>query len=114
VAEAGPKSFWGSLFGKGKNVVGYIIGKLSNDGKSGEIISLAVDAGWRKMGIGKRLAQSLINHFQKKGAREVLVHVRTNNTAGIGFHKNLGFEVVETLREYYRNGDDAYLMRKEI
>lgn len=120
--EPWPKSYFEKLYQKysegfivaenEKEVVGYIIGEPKND--TGEIISLAIAPNWRQKGIGKSLTNFLINHFEKEEVKEVLARVRTKNEAGISFHKKLGFEVVKTIKKYYSNGDDAYLMRKEI
>jgi ribosomal-protein-alanine N-acetyltransferase len=93
-------------------VVGYTIGQLKND--SAEIISLAVAPNWRKKGIGKALTEFLINHFRGKKIKEIFLHVRTKNEVATSFYQNLGFEVSKTIKNYYRNGDDAYLMKKKI
>jgi ribosomal-protein-alanine N-acetyltransferase len=93
-------------------VVGYTIGQLKND--SAEIISLAVAPNWRKKGIGKALTEFLINHFRGKKIKEIFLHVRTKNEVATSFYQNLGFEVSKTIKNYYRNGDDAHFMKKEL
>jgi ribosomal-protein-alanine N-acetyltransferase len=98
-------------------VVGYTIGKLKNRVPAkpvAEIISLAVRPDFRQKGIGKELTNFLISHFKKRGVKEIFLEVRTENKTAISFYKNLGFTVLKTLKNYYRNGDDAYLMEKEI
>jgi ribosomal-protein-alanine N-acetyltransferase len=91
------------------NVVGYTIGN-----NSGEIITIAVDPDYRKQGIGKSLADFLIKNYKKRGIQELSIHVRTNNQAGVSFWQNLGFKVEKTIKNYYSNGDDALLLKKEI
>lgn len=93
-------------------VMGYTIGSPKNE--SAEIISLAVDPAWRKRGIGKELTNFLIAQLKKRGIKEIFLHVRTKNKVGIVFYQNLNFKILETIKNYYRNGEDAYLMRKEI
>lgn len=91
---------------------GYTIGRPKNGGA--EIISLAVDSKWRRKGIGTKLTNFLIGHFKGRGLKEVFLHVRTKNKAGISFYQKLGFKILKTIKNYYRNGNDAYLMRKEM
>jgi len=93
-------------------VVGSIVGAtLENQG----IIKLiAVEQNYRGKGIGKKLIEFILEHFKEKGTREVIARSRTQNTAGISFLKTFGFEIIKTIENYYPDGDDAYLMKKEL
>lgn len=91
-------------------IVGYTIGQPKNS--SGEIISLAVDPNWRKKGVGTVLTNFLINHFREKNLKEIFLHVRTKNKAGISLYQDLNFKILKTIKHYYSNGDDAFLMKK--
>ena len=93
-------------------IIGYTIGQLKRE--SAEIISLAVDPNWRGKGIGKKLTNFLLEHFKEKGTKKISLHVRTENEIAISFYKNLGFKILKTTKNYYQNGDDAFLMKKEI
>jgi len=93
-------------------IVGYTIGR-PKDGQV-EIISLAVKPDFRHKGIGRKLTNFLIDHFQGKDIKEIFLCVRTKNKIGISFYQNLGFKILKTIKNYYRNGDNGYLMRKEI
>ena len=95
-----------------EEIAGYAIGQLENG--VGKIISLAVSPLRRQKGTGTLLAKFLIEHFKKKGAKEVSLHARIENEEGISFYRNLGFKIIKTVKNYYQNGDDAYLMIKEI
>jgi len=95
-----------------KEIVGYGIGQISGD--FGEIISIAVKSNWRKKGIGTKLANFLINDFQKKGIKSVFLHVREKNREAISFYQKLGFKILKTIKNYYSNGDDAFLMEKVL
>lgn len=92
-----------------KNVVGYILGD-----SSGEIISIAVDPDYRQIGIGQSLANALINHYTEKGIKELQIYVRIENQAGVSFWQNLDFKVEKIIKNYYSNGDDAFLLKKKI
>ena len=93
-------------------IIGYTIGRSKND--SGEIVSLAVDPAWRQKGIGTKLTNFLIEHFKEKRVKEISLCVRTKNKTVISFYQNLGFKILKIIKNYYQNGDDAYLMKKEI
>jgi len=96
---------------KGK-ILGYAIGEVQKD--CGKIISIAVYPIYRKKGIGKELANFLIEYFKKKNLKKISLHVRKNNLAAISFYKNLGFQILKTIKNYYQNGDDAYLMKRNL
>ena len=42
------------------------------------------------------------------------LEVRVSNTVAINFYKSFGYEIVTTRKRYYENGEDAYLMLKEL
>jgi len=93
-------------------VVGYVIGYVSDD--IGEFDSLAVDSHFRHLGIGRRLTERVIEDFRKKGVKMCSLEVRTTNESAIHFYKSRGFEIVDTLKKYYDDGGDAFLMRRSI
>lgn len=121
-SQAYPKSYFekyhreypqGFIVAEEKNkILGYTIGQLK-DG-TGEIISLAVKPAWRKKGVGRALTNFLINHSREKNIKEIFLHVRTKNKKGISFYQSLDFKILKTIKDYYQNGDDAYLMKKGL
>ena len=42
------------------------------------------------------------------------LEVRVSNTVAINLYKSFGYEIVTTRKRYYENGEDAYLMLKEL
>jgi len=78
------------------------------------MISLAIEPDYRKKGIGTKLANFAIEHFKNREVNKITSHVRTKNKAGILFHRSLGFKKTKTIKNYYSNGDNAFLMIKEI
>jgi len=95
-----------------EKILGYAIGQAQKE--FGEIISIASHPARRKKGVGKTLANFLIAHFKKKSLKKIFLHVRKNNLAAISFYKNLGFQILKTVKNYYQNSDDAYLMERKI
>ena len=93
-------------------ILGYAVGGVQKD--CGKIISISVHPAWRKKGVGKKLANFYIEHLKKKNLKEIFLRVRKNNLAAISFYKNLGFQILKTIKNYYQNGDDADLMERKI
>jgi ribosomal-protein-alanine N-acetyltransferase len=95
-----------------EKVIGFIVGKISGD--IGYIKLIAIDPTYRGKGIGRKIIERLLNHLKENGTRRVFAHARTKNEVGVSFLKNFGFEIVKTIKNYYPDGDDAYLMKKEM
>jgi ribosomal protein S18 acetylase RimI-like enzyme len=55
------------------------------------IAGLSVRARYRRLGIGERLSQSLLDRAREEGAREVLLLVREHNRPAVNLYHKLGF-----------------------
>lgn len=104
-------------------IVGYIMCRiemgLSGFGfrglaKKGHIVSIAVLPQYRRKGIGNALVAKAIENMQFYNAKQCFLEVRLTNTAAINLYKKLGFQVTRTIRGYYADGEDAYVMTKEL
>lgn len=93
-------------------VIGYVIGYISND--IGEFDSLAVDPRLRRLGVGRKLTELILEIFRRKSVKTCSLEVSTENTSAISFYENMGFQIVEVLKDYYAVGRDAYLMKMNI
>lgn len=100
-------------------VVGYIMCRiesgLSNFGfsgliKKGHIVSVAVLAEFRRKGIGEALITEAVKAMQLYSAKQCFLEVRVTNEAAINAYKKLGFQVARMVRNYYADGEDAYVM----
>lgn len=89
-------------------VVGYAIGRVSD--KKGKISSIAVDPKYRREGVDYQLAAYILNYFKEKKVKKVQVEVRVANQASIKFFQSFHFEITKTLKKYYPDGTNAYLM----
>lgn len=99
------------------DVVGYIIAEVQRDlyGKAiGHIANLAVDPKYRGRGIGKTLLQHLLNRFVSKGITRVYLEVSKSNEIAKRLYKAYGFKEEGVIRGYYRDGDDAVVMVKNL
>ncbi|MEO3993363.1 MAG: ribosomal protein S18-alanine N-acetyltransferase [Desulfurococcaceae archaeon TW002] len=118
---------WGEAFlvaDVDSRVVGYIMCRVERGlghinksllKKLGHIISIAVHPDYRRIGIGYSLmveALRKLKEFYK--VSEVYLEVRVSNEPAIKLYEKLGFKKVQRIRFYYLDGEDAWLMAKEV
>lgn len=89
-----------------KQIRAYIITWLIAD--EAELLTIAVDEGWRNKGIGK----SLIYFMKELYGSNILWHleVACSNKSAIHLYKSYGFEINSIIANYYGEGKDAYRM----
>ncbi|MGW8289089.1 MAG: ribosomal protein S18-alanine N-acetyltransferase [Candidatus Bathyarchaeia archaeon] len=88
--------------------------KLLGVTKKGHVISLAVLPKHQQKGIGYSLMLEATQAMTDYSAKECYLEVRTSNLAALGLYKKLGFEKSRTLRNYYADGENAYLMSRKL
>jgi [ribosomal protein S18]-alanine N-acetyltransferase len=88
-------------------VCGYLLGALLMD--EARILLVAVKDGRRRSGIGTKLVREYIESVEGR-ASMVRLEVRSNNLAAQTFYFKLGFRFIGMVSNYYRNGDNAYIM----
>lgn len=106
-----------------REVVGYIMCRievgLSNLGlsgllKKGHVVSVAVMPEHRRKGLGGALVTKAMEGMRAYGAKQCYLEVRVSNEEAVGLYKKLGLEVTRTIRGYYADGEDAYVMSKKL
>ncbi|CAH9131581.1 unnamed protein product [Cuscuta epithymum] len=80
------------------------------------IMTLGVLAPYRGLGVGSKLLNHVLDLCAKQCISEIYLHVQTNNDDAIKFYKNFGFEITETIQNYYTNitPPDCYVVTKVI
>ena len=77
-------------------VVGYMISYIVFGGfgleKSAWIATLGVDPKFMGQGIGKRLAEEILEVYRKKGINDIYTSVRWDSVDLLSFFKTLGFD----------------------
>ncbi len=99
-------------------IIGYIMCRLesgiSSFGfkwvKKGHVVSIAVDHPYRKQGVGQAILLKALKEMEKANTSEQVLEVRTSNYEAIRIYEKLGFKTVKTIKGYYHDGADAYLM----
>jgi len=104
-------------------IVGYVMCRielgLSNFGfsgfiKKGHIVSIAVMPKHRRKGIGYALVSKAMEGMRFYGAKQAFLEVRVSNLPAISLYEKLGFKVTRTIHGYYSDGEDAYVMSREL
>jgi len=75
---------------------------------------LAVDQSWRRRGVGRELLEWQVSSARTAGIRYLTLEVRNSNKAAQTFYQDCGFEVRETVRNYYNNREDALRLARKL
>ncbi|KAL0736112.1 hypothetical protein Bca4012_012322 [Brassica carinata] len=80
------------------------------------IMTLGVLAPYRGIGIGSKLLNHVLDMCTKQNMSEIYLHVQTNNDDAIKFYKKFGFDITDTIQDYYVNIEprDCYVVTKSF
>ena len=104
-------------------VVGYIMCRIETGlpsfkrlgiTKKGHVISIAVMARHQQKGLGYALMREATQAMANYKVNECYLEVRESNLPAVELYKKLGFETVRTVRNYYADGENAFLMAKRL
>ncbi len=95
--------------GRRSPVVGYV-GMRLFPGEA-HITTIAVHPEWRGRGLGKYILLMAIQRALQHRVRFVTLEVRASNRVAQQLYTGLGFRVTGIQRGYYRDGEDAWMMR---
>jgi [ribosomal protein S18]-alanine N-acetyltransferase len=80
-----------------------------------QVMTVGVDADYRRRGIGARLVDALLAAAREDGARTVLLEVRASDEGAQRLYRRAGFEPVGRRRRYYQaEREDAVVMRARL
>jgi len=117
---------WGDIFyvaEAGGQIVGYVLSRVEEgfsrcrgrEAKIGHIVSVAVKEEYRGKGIATALLTAALSMLQSiYSVEEVQLEVRVSNYKAIKLYEKLGFVKVERIKGYYLDGEDSYLMVKNL
>jgi [ribosomal protein S18]-alanine N-acetyltransferase len=95
-------------------IVAFVIVEVHRNRRSATVVTLDVRETHRRNGYGTQLLERAEEILVNYGVEAYDLQVDTTNFAAIHFYKKHGFNTVRTLKRYYANGHDAYLMVKEL
>jgi ribosomal-protein-alanine N-acetyltransferase len=82
--------------------------------RKGHVVSIAVLPQGRRKGVARALMTEAMKGMRHYKAKLCYLEVRVTNEPGVVLYKKLGFEVSRTLRGYYSDGEDAYVMTQKL
>lgn len=96
------------------SVVGFVAGitSIGEDGVYCRVFSIAVRDAYQGLGVGTQLMKGVIGAFHQKKIRDIVLEVRSHNLSAVRFYQRLGFVVTGMEYGYYRDGEDAIIMRQ--
>ena len=93
-------------------LVGVVTFSLSID--DADIEGVVVDKQFRKQGIGEKLMHSAHEFILDKQIKSVLLEVRESNINAISLYQKLGYQRIAVRKNYYSDGENALVLRKEL
>ena len=94
-------------------VLGYISFTIIID--ECQIVNVATDPKYRKMGIGSKIIDSFLNYLKEKDVKSAYLEVRESNLPAINLYKKYGFlEAGVSKNHYSKPTENAILMNKEL
>lgn len=80
-----------------------------------DITNVAVDAAYRKRGIGKAMLLELLRAGEKRGVNAFTLEVRESNKAALALYQSLGFESCGIRKNFYEfPKENAVIMWKYL
>jgi len=110
MAKETPETFLVATFKQ--TTVGYVLASLRKD--AGHILSIAVRKNFRRKGAGMKLMTEIMEILRRRGVRRVDLELRVSNDIALKFYRKLGFQERGLIREYYRDGEDAVKMSRDL
>ena len=86
-------------------------GHFAPIGDGYDIIHIHVHSDNRRKGIAKKMISDFIRKVKPKA---IMLEVRKSNVTAINLYKSLGFIIISKRKGYYKNGEDAWVMRKTL
>lgn len=78
------------------------------------ITNIAVDPEYQHQGIGRKLLSEIERIGVERDCLYAYLEVRINNLNAINFYKKFGYKILLIRKNYYLDGTDAYVMKKEL
>src|SRR3954451_17919876 len=100
----------------GRKTIGFAVSRLAAD--ESEILSIALDAGYRGRGLSHNLLLTHLGHLVGHGARSSFLEVEENNQPARRLYERAGYAVVGRRERYYQQAGgeqlNALLMRRDL
>jgi [ribosomal protein S18]-alanine N-acetyltransferase len=88
---------------------GFVIVRSAGD--EAELLTLAVDPDFRRLGLATALLRAAISALHAAGTKRLFLEVDESNSAASGLYKSIGAVVVGRRPRYYEHGANADIFR---
>jgi ribosomal-protein-alanine N-acetyltransferase len=95
-------------------IVGYAAVLVVAPGVEADVLTVAVLPEFARRGIATHFMNELEKWSLSKQASAMMLEVGTENTGAIALYEKLGYQTIATRKNYYGQGLDAFVMRKEF
>ncbi|MBY9002338.1 MAG: ribosomal protein S18-alanine N-acetyltransferase [Candidatus Lokiarchaeota archaeon] len=107
-------TFFFKLLNSNEKIIGFVI-VLEQERNTLNIISLLIKEGYRNMGLGSFLLNHVLMEVEKSQIfKRIILNVRTSNLSALKLYKNHDFRIIKEIDNYYRIGDNAFLMELKL
>lgn len=97
-----------------QKIIGFVV-ILEQERKTLNIINFLIKEGYRNMGLGSYLLDYVLMEIEKiQNFKRIILNVRTSNLNALKLYKNHNFRIIKEVDNYYRIGDNAYLMELKL
>ena len=90
-------------------VLGYFVATHSPD--SMDLLNICIHPEHQHQGLGTQLFDYLSQQLQALSLNTIFIEVRASNKSALLFYQKLGFNVIDSRKKYYSNGEDAKILR---
>jgi len=109
----------GGLFlvaGHNGNICGYMVTctRSRQGSRMAQLVSVAVVPTARRAGIASALMESTLRRLRRRRVKRLSLTVKIRNHAALAFYRKYGFLQLRILPRYYEDGQDAWLMVRDI
>jgi [ribosomal protein S18]-alanine N-acetyltransferase len=95
-------------------LVGYAMVQRRRNSATGHLTSIAVGPGAVGRGVGKRLLEAAEAAAAAQGCTRLRLEVRPDNAAAQTLYDRAGYRRVETIADYYEDGEAAWRYEKVL
>jgi len=95
-------------------IVGYAAVLVVAPGVEADVLTVAVLPEYARQGIATHFMNELEEWSKGKQALAMMLEVGVENAGAIALYEKLGYQTIATRKNYYGQGLDAFVMRKEF
>ena len=95
-------------------IAAFLLMEVHRNTNTATIVTLDVREAFRRRGFASRLIEQSEEILAEHSIEVYDLQVDVENAVAIAFYTKHGFEPARVLRNYYSNGNDAYLMVKKL